>query len=951
VVIELLLKRWGWLGLGLIAGGLAFFLLGTKAVQPKFTASAQLLRYEVPGKSDYFHTPPLSPETFSAIIRSPDLLLKVGQLVQPPIPPESFAKIIKVEPEPDSDIVNVHLAARDPSQAVALLNLYLTNAVAHTRELEAKQAAALAQDYLQQQLSRLDADIDSLQTQFRSLPLGFALSNRLERVSGKLGEIGTRLSATSRPSMSGVAEQARRLQTAMGELNDLLLQYTELHPKVQAKRAQIDSLQSAMAESSTNSSAAGTGAGSAFAGVGEGMNPEADIIHIKLRTLEDGRLELSRRQREAELYAQNPPGSVRIHAPATSKSVKANMRSVKIGLVTVFGSMLGLGASLLLVLLVEFLDPRLKTTEDVRRVARLPVLASLGDLHRLDPEQRKRWAFRTWTMLQGRLSPSSSFGLVCGVTSSAPGEGRSTWIGLLAEAASMAGFRVLTIATRPSPTHMQATEQETSIGLEEASAGDYTSPGTNALTASVLSTPATVTERLTKLDSRPIVHIPLPGWVWNLERRNQWRDALNQWRQIDNLVIFVELPPASVPEAVLLGSNLPNMVWLTEAGKANAAETRTQLETLRNARCNLVGAVLNRDSGTSLRDRFPRWLASGVSLLLLTLNQAAGQDTSTPPTPAAASETPRAAEGGSTNRFLSVVSPSQKATWQQRLTIGPGDVLTLNLYGQPELARAEVALPPDGRLSYLEAENIQAAGLTIDELRARLDEELAKYRRAPRTMITPVAFKSKKYYMLGKVATKGVYTLDRPLTVLEALARAHGLETALVDRHLVNLTDFQRSFLARGGKRIPLSFEQLFLRGDLTQNLPVEPGDYLYFAPGDVQEVYIVGEVRVPGTVTFTQDLTIIGAITQRGGFTERAYKSRVLVIRGPLEQPQAIAVDTRDILKAKQLNFRLEPRDIIYVNSRPFIRVEEALDLAATAFIQSVITSWVGVDVVQPIK
>ena len=42
---------------------------------------------------------------------------------------------------------------------------------------------------------------------------------------------------------------------------------------------------------------------------------------------------------------------------------------------------------------------------------------------------------------------------------------------------------------------------------------------------------------------------------------------------------------------------------------------------------------------------------------------------------------------------------------------------------------------------------------------------------------------------------------------------------------------------------------------------------------------------------------------------------------------------------------------DIIYVNSRPFIKVEEAADLAATAFIQSVIASWVGVDVVKPVS
>ena len=47
----------------------------------------------------------------------------------------------------------------------------------------------------------------------------------------------------------------------------------------------------------------------------------------------------------------------------------------------------------------------------------------------------------------------------------------------------------------------------------------------------------------------------MPGWVWNLARRKQWKQALEHWRHIDNVVILVELPPASVPEALLLADH------------------------------------------------------------------------------------------------------------------------------------------------------------------------------------------------------------------------------------------------------------------------------------------------------------------------------------------------------------------------------------------------------------
>src|SRR6185503_6276726 len=64
-----------------------------------------------------------------------------------------------------------------------------------------------------------------------------------------------------------------------------------------------------------------------------------------------------------------------------------------------------------------------------------------------------------------------------------------------------------------------------------------------------------------------------------------------------------------------------------------------------------------------------------------------------------------------TNGYFSIVNPAQRAAWQQRLTVGPGDVLTFALYGQPELNRTEVAVAPDGTVSFLEAHDVMANGL------------------------------------------------------------------------------------------------------------------------------------------------------------------------------------------------------------------------------------------------
>jgi polysaccharide biosynthesis/export protein len=321
-----------------------------------------------------------------------------------------------------------------------------------------------------------------------------------------------------------------------------------------------------------------------------------------------------------------------------------------------------------------------------------------------------------------------------------------------------------------------------------------------------------------------------------------------------------------------------------------------------------------------------RWIAC---LLLLTsgpcLLPAAEPDS--PPKTAA---TPSAG----TNLSLSATAPSKRAAWQERLTLGSGDVLSFQLFDMPDSARTDVPIGPDGRVSFLQARDIVAAGLTIDELRAKMDQALAKFYQNPHTIITPTAFHSKKYFVLGAVVNRGVYPFDRPLSIIEAIARAGGLETGLYAARTVELADLQRSFLVRNGQRVPVDFEQLFQRGDLSQNIPLQPDDYLYFALASANEIYVLGEVAAPGIQVFAAKPSVISAITFGGGFTSRSYKSRVLVVRGSLDNPKTFVVDTAAILAGKAPDFKLQPRDVVYVSRNPWVVAGEILDTAVKAFV-----------------
>jgi protein involved in polysaccharide export with SLBB domain len=299
-----------------------------------------------------------------------------------------------------------------------------------------------------------------------------------------------------------------------------------------------------------------------------------------------------------------------------------------------------------------------------------------------------------------------------------------------------------------------------------------------------------------------------------------------------------------------------------------------------------------------------------------------------------------------TNAALWAGTPSKRGKWQERMTLGPGDVLNLSLIETPDTARVDVPVGPDGRITFLQARDVMAAGLTIDELRAKMDETLGKFYQNPHVVITPSAFHSKKFVVLGAVANTGAFPLDGPVTVIEAIARAGGLGTGVFEQRTVELADLQRSFLVRNGQRMPVDFERLFQHGDLSQNVPVEPDDFLFFAPASANEVYVLGEVANPGVLAFQPRPTVIKAITARGGFTTRSWKGRVLVLRGSLNHPQTFIINTYDILSAKEPDFALQPRDMVYVGSSPWVKAEDILDTAARAFLTSMFVQWTSLHV-----
>jgi protein involved in polysaccharide export with SLBB domain len=971
---------------GMVLGGAMFAFL---SMRPHTMASIDLIRRDAPvlfrgteGSESYKPVVYLD-ATILNLVKSPEVVRRISARTPmelgKTIPASQLGVELWANQTPQSDLITLgYKGGENITNASKLTYMYADEAVKYLKEMQAREGSEMA-SYISRKLEVVERDLAENEKELAAIPPELRTldaDKQLEVLLTKKTEYDTQY-AMAEIDVRAANPLQEKLQAEKDALIALQAKYTDENPLVQDQIAKIQAMEKQMDLQKAGPTPKGFDGKTALGNYAPSKallmkleqidklrqenqkkiealshnNVSYVIVKNRHSALEQMRTMLMQRQREAQIYAQDAMGYYQILPKTERASGKADFKK---GLIfSIAAAIFGIFLTAGLVAAREVFDPTIKSVADLERITGLPVLATLGDLTKMSEEEKKRWAFRTWTILKGKITETQTHSMVCGLISAKHGEGRTTWTQLLAQTAFQRGLRVLVAATKPSV--------EPAMHPHEKTSEDSKAATTNALipgAPSVLAFPFQAARQLSDPKTHSIVHIPLPGWVWNLERRQQWQSALAEWQNIDNLVFLVELPPASEPEAVLLSENIPQLIWMCQSGKTTASEVRSHLETLRHAGCNLVGAVLNHEPNSFVRRQFSRFTALIIfGLALLQFAVPANAQNSNPPNTTQA----QPAKAGTTNVLAhpvnvtdSVVTASQvytnapapRSKWQQKLTLGPGDVLNLGFYGETNLTKFDVVVGMDGRISYLQAQGVMAAGLTVDELRDRLNEQLKRFFRTPRVIVSPVAFHSKKYYVLGKVGQRGVYTLDKPITILEAVSRARGLETGILERNAVDLADLQHSFLIRDGKRLNIDFERLFFGGDFSQNAYLEPDDFLYFPPANLQEVYVVGEVRVPGLVPYTPNLSVMKAISDRGGFNDQAWRHHILVVRGSLSHPQTFIVNSWAKIDAREQDFKLKSRDIIYVAKRPWYRAEELADTAAIAFLQSAVASWAGANI-----
>jgi polysaccharide biosynthesis/export protein len=246
-------------------------------------------------------------------------------------------------------------------------------------------------------------------------------------------------------------------------------------------------------------------------------------------------------------------------------------------------------------------------------------------------------------------------------------------------------------------------------------------------------------------------------------------------------------------------------------------------------------------------------------------------------------------------------------------TLGPGDKLELEIMGETG-TRTDTFVTPDSKVYFDLLPGIDVAGKTTQQLQAELEAGLTKYYKQPQVAVTLREAVSQRVWVLGRLNAPGIYSIKQPMRVLDAVSQAGGLFTSRFTGTTEELADLKHSFMIRGGRTLPVDFEKLIREGDMSQNIYLEPNDYLYLPSSLTNEVYVLGAVTEPRPIGFMSDMNLMAALGRGLGLTPGADLTHVSIIRGSLTAPKIATVNALEIMNGKATNVRLEPGDIVYV-------------------------------------
>jgi polysaccharide biosynthesis/export protein len=274
---------------------------------------------------------------------------------------------------------------------------------------------------------------------------------------------------------------------------------------------------------------------------------------------------------------------------------------------------------------------------------------------------------------------------------------------------------------------------------------------------------------------------------------------------------------------------------------------------------------------------------------------------------AAQQDRPPVAQAEPTNGNLPANLPAQP--------VGPNDLLMVSVYDSPELTRS-VRVSADGqiRLPMLN-QPLKVSGLLPDGVGEVITQALIQNG----VLIDPVVtvgiaeYHSRPISVAGAVRNPITFQAAGPVTVLEAIARAGGLDKTAGQEILLTRIGMQDGNPATTTLHIPVV--SLMNTADPRWNLSLTGGEEIRVP--EAGQIFVAGNIAKPGAFSApeTKDATVIKAVALAGGllpfYSKQAYIYRPNPDTGV---KQEIPIDMTKILSRRTPDVPLQPNDILYI-------------------------------------
>ena len=256
--------------------------------------------------------------------------------------------------------------------------------------------------------------------------------------------------------------------------------------------------------------------------------------------------------------------------------------------------------------------------------------------------------------------------------------------------------------------------------------------------------------------------------------------------------------------------------------------------------------------------------------------------------------------------------------------IGPLDMVQVVVWEHPELTSPMGQYQPagqkvttEGKLFYPYAGELQAAGLTAQELRAEITKRLSdKILNDPQVDVRVTGYNSLKIFVSGEVKTPGYISFDeKPMTLPVALAEAGGF---------TDDADLSMIQIRRDGKVYNLDYTSIFSSDLAVDKILLKPDDKLFVSSkAETQKddrVFVMGEVQRSGVVDMRDGkLSLIDALASSGGLQAVNASARsVYVIRNTSqERIDVFHLNAKNAMALAMADrFDLNSHDIVYVDA-----------------------------------